>query len=470
MQINGYTTDAFRHITLTVAGASQVVTGTSQRHTGIAGTGAVLRPPAAAPYGISVEDAFTVVEWLDVDGTNVTTSTADGVQVEFGNGQDALLRNLLLHDWDVSSGAGLYTALDRVTLRTSILYANNVGIQLDGNDSVVQNVTIHGSTGGYGFQDAASSGHTVENVISVGNASDDFCCGNVPTFNNNISSDVTATAYYTGSGNQTFVSASSLFENTATASIDLHLRPGAEAIDAGKDLSGAFTNDIDDQTRHLGNAWDIGADETGYSPVTTNYRSIGTAADHVNVGTVTVTAGSPTVTGVGTGWLAANRGRGDRFSVGGSDYVILSVDSDTQLTLDRLAVASHDDRHLHHRPSVHDPRRLGELYRRADGSELPVLPGDLGEPGDRRPRRGGHRLRRFRVHRDPGARRLGDRRHAHHHPHRGSREPTPGGCRDGSAARQRQPDGQRGGDPGRSRHPGVADGPRQLLRHLGPRA
>lgn len=66
---------------------------------------------------------------------------------------------------------------------------------------------------------------------------------------------------------------------------------------------------------------------------TINYRSIGTALDDTT-GTVTATSGSPIVTGSGTQtWKTLNRGRGDRITISGVDYTILSVDTETQLTL-----------------------------------------------------------------------------------------------------------------------------------------
>jgi alpha-tubulin suppressor-like RCC1 family protein len=64
----------------------------------------------------------------------------------------------------------------------------------------------------------------------------------------------------------------------------------------------------------------------------TNYRSIGTALDYTT-GTITATDGSDTVTGAGTSWRAANRGRGDRIGINGTDYTIQWVSSDTELTL-----------------------------------------------------------------------------------------------------------------------------------------
>ena len=63
-----------------------------------------------------------------------------------------------------------------------------------------------------------------------------------------------------------------------------------------------------------------------------NYRSIGTAPDYV-AGSVAAMAGSPVVTGTGTQWVSANRGRGDRILIDGTNYTILKVDSQTQLRL-----------------------------------------------------------------------------------------------------------------------------------------
>ena len=63
----------------------------------------------------------------------------------------------------------------------------------------------------------------------------------------------------------------------------------------------------------------------------------------MNQGTITVTAGSATVTKTGgLGWLAENRGRGDVLIVNGSDeYMILGVGSDDLLALASLPVTSY---------------------------------------------------------------------------------------------------------------------------------
>ena len=76
------------------------------------------------------------------------------------------------------------------------------------------------------------------------------------------------------------------------------------------------------------------------APPTTHYRSIGDRADY---GTVEVEGPGTTVTTVNgetyvigsldAQWKTANRGRGDRISIAGTPYTILSVDAENELTL-----------------------------------------------------------------------------------------------------------------------------------------
>jgi len=63
----------------------------------------------------------------------------------------------------------------------------------------------------------------------------------------------------------------------------------------------------------------------------TNYRSIGIAPDVL--GTLTATQQSVVVTDPTASWQSANRGRGDRINIGGTEYTVLAVDSETQLRL-----------------------------------------------------------------------------------------------------------------------------------------
>ena len=65
-----------------------------------------------------------------------------------------------------------------------------------------------------------------------------------------------------------------------------------------------------------------------------NYRSIGTAGNYTDGTGVAATSGSTVVTGIAAAtWKTSNRGRGDLITIDGVPYTVLSVDSETQLTL-----------------------------------------------------------------------------------------------------------------------------------------
>jgi uncharacterized delta-60 repeat protein len=336
-QLTGYTTSATHFVTLTVADASQVASGVSQRHIGVAGTGAVVQPPLNG--GILVRDDFTVVEWLEIDGSS--TSGANGLDVNT-TGTGGLFRNLLIHDFTGGSAKCYYANTTGNTLRNSMLHGCESGVVLNQDNNALYNVTVHGAVRGVSASNG-STGGVAENVIATGGTTADFIeqtGGTFSVFNNNLSEDASA-ASFGGSGNLDSRAATSQFVSLGSP-VNLHLRAGADAIDAGKSLSTFFANDVDNHPRPQGAAWDVGADESFLSAATTYYRSIGTAPDLVDAGPITVTAGSAVVTkSGGPGWKAQNRGRGDVLIVGANTYMVGSVVSDDMLTLASLPSAGY---------------------------------------------------------------------------------------------------------------------------------
>ena len=330
--INGYTTDATHFITLTVADASQVVSGNTQQHSGTAGTGVVIDSGGGPGGVIEIFEDFTRLHWFEVTG--VKGVLPSGYVITVG-AQEVEISHVLVHDFDdaanptndgisiADSGAADFYSL---AVRNSIIYdGQDRCIQGDQADDTVtvENTTVYGCQSGI-HQDLGSS-LFISNTISMGNGLD-FDVSGGGSFSNNMSEDGTApgpASLINQIAADQFVNITAGDENNW----DLHLIPTSTAISVGTPL-GSVLDDIDRQARGTGAGWEMGADETR----TVNYRSIGTAADY-NAGSIDAFDGSFTVTGTGTSWQTANRGRGDRIDINGTDYTIFSVDSETELTL-----------------------------------------------------------------------------------------------------------------------------------------
>ena len=342
--ITGYTVDASHFITLTVAGASQVATGNSQRHSGVAGTGTRMEVTAGTVNDtLDVDVPFTRIEWLEIDGND--NATVGGVLLQ-GNADSASVRNLIIHNI-TSDGMNVDVGADNVEVRNSIVYDyGGDGVHVSGSNATIANCTFYlGQTNpasnSVQTDTGVSATASVYNVLAVGPETDFFenTAGGLSLYNC-ITTDASAGTYDVSGSFKTGVAAAAEFVSLS-GTIDLHLRSGADAIDFGMDLSSSFSDDIDDQPRPFGSGWEVGADETPYPSATTNYRSIGTAGTY-GAGTVNVRNLSDSMAGVGTAWLSNNRGRGDVITIpcpdpptctGGIDYTILAVNSNTRLQL-----------------------------------------------------------------------------------------------------------------------------------------
>ena len=103
--------------------------------------------------------------------------------------------------------------------------------------------------------------------------------------------------------------------------------------------SGVSTESIEGLFPYAGGVLVCQGDDIYWSTTGTSYTQINKDTYKTKTGTVSVTAGSPTVTGSGTAFLtefAAN----DRIQINNVNYRVLSVTSDTVLTLDFNVVSS----------------------------------------------------------------------------------------------------------------------------------
>ena len=185
MTLDGYSTDATHYVTLTVAGASQVASGNSQRHTGIEGTGAVVNGLDVPGTGFDILDDYTVVEWLEMTrlGPASEVVLVDAANVLF---TDLIIHNMLDHGFD-HTGAGV-----SFTIRNSLIYSggsDGISWSSSGGDVTIENSTIYGMANS-GIQENAGT-YTVRNTLSMGSGVLDIDVSN-GTQDNNMSSDTSA--------------------------------------------------------------------------------------------------------------------------------------------------------------------------------------------------------------------------------------------------------------------------------------
>lgn len=268
--ISGSTSDAMHYRVLTVA--------EGERHTGLAGTGALVHPDTAG-HGILVLEDFARVEWLEVtDWTTDSAGSFDGINIK---AEDVLIQYVIVHDDGhgavANSDAGgiqLERDLGTATVRNSFVYnVARLGIgthSASGTTMHIENCTAFGCTladnnpGDYGCITSRGTNSVVHarNVIGLAAAGlVDFRAqtGVGASFGglsaNNLSSDASAP----GDASIADALPATVITSELAGSEDLHLLDLSPAIGQGLSLSNDFEDDIDGELR--GATWDIGADE-----------------------------------------------------------------------------------------------------------------------------------------------------------------------------------------------------------------
>ncbi len=286
--VNGGGTVGLAAIKLTVP--------TSQRHTGIAGSGAILKPSGNG-IGFSSEGsiAFTL-EGLELNGDSGSRSISQAVRHSnfTSNTNPVIFQHLLVHNSGTAFGEAI--GIDLGSNNQGIVHAlNNIVYDITSTQSssttdavgirgttttrakYILNNTVHdivknngsSTADAYGIQIVDDADYTVKNNIATdagGTTTGTKACFtpasvSLATVGWNLSSDTTAS----GTGSLVSKAAASQFVSTAVGAEDLHLKAGADAINAGTDLGTSPTGvnyDIDGRDRDaLGDVWDIGADE-----------------------------------------------------------------------------------------------------------------------------------------------------------------------------------------------------------------
>ena len=289
VNINGGGTVGLAAVTLSVAAG--------QRHDGTAGSGARIVRTASTSSILTLTGTSTrivTLEWLEV------TSTASGSGFNLtpiilsGTDTKNVVQRCIIHNVYRGTGSAnvpsaisvtnvggcslldnfIYNISASVSVTASGLVITGIGSQTP--DSVdIHNNTLHDFSLDHASSTADITAYStpdvtnrrIQNNIATGGANAGsgaaicFATWATATDDHNASSDATAA----GTGSLTNIVAADQFVSVTGGSEDLHLKSGADCIDAGTDLvtTPAGVNiDIDGRDRDAeADTWDIGADE-----------------------------------------------------------------------------------------------------------------------------------------------------------------------------------------------------------------
>ena len=248
--ISGWTTDATRFLTITAVGAAKAsATWSTTAYRAVSSSGIIVREAYTVIDGIQarITTGFDVCFQVLAGGSNTTIKNC------FANGDDkGTSRGIRVNDNSLT-GIRIYNnvVIDCTAEGIVVLTAAAGGVKIDNN--TVENC-------GTGIETSADDGIARNNI--VWNVTTPFVGNwNTTTLSEENYTDAGSISYGScgscGTGDQ--LSQSDPF--VSIAGEDYHLVSGATAIDAGKDLSGDFTDDIDGSTRDAN--FDKGADEFG---------------------------------------------------------------------------------------------------------------------------------------------------------------------------------------------------------------
>lgn len=254
--VNGWTTDATRYL--------RIYAAAGERHAGAWSTSKyrISRASGAAPI-LTVSEDYVRLEGLQIEDTDATFGQGS-IQVSStaaAASSDIRIDSCIFRAGGtrgaVDSYSTVYIVSGKTTIRNTLIYGNalNPGVfSTFGSNSPtvnIDNCTITGC-GSYGLKNGSGT-WTVRNVYSGGHGTDSYN----GTMTRTTCAHSTATSF-AGSTASVAHSAAN-FTNVTGGSEDYHLVSGSALIDAGTDLSGTFTTDINGATRSA--PWDIGADE-----------------------------------------------------------------------------------------------------------------------------------------------------------------------------------------------------------------
>ena len=291
--INGYTTDSTHYLRLFAPSATTEV-GVSQRHSGKAGTGAVIRPQVSSGdyTAIVVDDKDVKLDGLEIDGTSLS-NIGNLYGIVSAGTYNVDLDNMLVHDLKNSTiydglfdaeVAGLYmlgggfmkvrnTMIYDVSNISATTSSSALGMtlltgtgELYVNNCLVYSISLVSTSGfSHGILEGGGKVTVINTYVGKVTSKSPTAVAfyNVTDQSYNVSSDSTASGTGSKTGKTDYAQ---YFYDSGTTTTDLHLRHtslslwGTDGTDLDTDATLPVTKDIDGEDRSL-TAPDIGADE-----------------------------------------------------------------------------------------------------------------------------------------------------------------------------------------------------------------
>lgn len=247
--VDGNTTDSTRYFRFAPA-------DDNERHNGTSAAGGIKCDRTNNGDCFDINDTDTVIEGWQMVLTG-DTNFSNGVRMGDIHSRSTIDGNVIWWDSAKSSNRGIlvsHQSSSGTKIRNNIIFdfpLEGIIITGTGGVSIENNTVVDNTDDGIENGDAAADITSLKNNLAQGNGTD--YAGSFDNTSNNISEDAT-------SPDASYQSTVVTFEDEAGD--DFHLASSdTAAVDEGADLSGSFTDDIDDDTRPQGSAFDIGADE-----------------------------------------------------------------------------------------------------------------------------------------------------------------------------------------------------------------
>lgn len=248
VSIDGWTTDATRYI--------RIYAASGQGHSGVWDSSKynIVR---STDFGavIGVNENYVRLEGLQLAISSTSANAGAVVSLaQLGTIDNRVDRCIIKNAGTGTGSRGVVIGSSVNSVRNTVIYTASAAAIYIQNVFTAPTVAIDNCTligGTYGVERAAGT-VTLQNVYAHGGT--DAYTG---TMTRTTCAHSSATVF-TGS-TASVAHSTANFVSVTSGSQDYHLITGSALIDAGTDLSGTFTTDIDGATRS--GTWDIGADE-----------------------------------------------------------------------------------------------------------------------------------------------------------------------------------------------------------------